>query len=375
MIQRDRIVETFLDLVKINSPSRKERGVADYVKARLSALGFEVTEDNTGAAIGGDSGSVIGYLKGTVEGAQKIFLCCHMDTVEPTDKLNIVVEDGVIKTDGTTILGADDKAGIAAVLDGIGEMLNSGMAHGDIRVLMDVSEEVGLLGARHMDLSLIRDYYGYVMDTQKPVGGITVSAPSAETMNVEVHGKAAHAGMCPEEGISAIIAASNAISKMKLGRIDDETTANVGKIQGGKARNIIPDLVSIKAEARSRNNDKLVEQLQHMRSVFEEEITKMGAKAVITSNREYTAFHWGENDPVVMLAAAASRRLGIDPVYEGGGGGSDANIFNANGVPCVVIGVGYEGAHSPAENVSMDDLAKAAEYVVALIAAAAENAK
>jgi len=361
----------FLDLVHINSPSKEERGVADYVKAKLSKLGLEVEEDDAGAGIDGNSGNVIAFLKGNVEGATPIFLSCHMDTVEPTENLKVVEENGVIKTDGTTILGADDKSGIAAVIEGIADVLERGVPHGDVQVLFSISEETGLRGARALVQKNIRAKMGYVFDTEKPVAGITVSAPTHDLISVEIHGVASHAGIAPEKGVSAIIAASNAISKMKIGRIDAETTANIGYIEGGKARNIVPEYVRISAEARSRNNEKLDEQVKHMKDVFESEAEKIGARAEVKSVRQYLTYRFTENDPVIKLAMKASEKIGIEPVFLEGGGGSDANIYNANGIPAVVVGAGYEGAHSSTEHIAVADLAKAAEFVTALIETAA----
>jgi len=373
MIDKARVKQLFIDLIGINSPSKQERGVADYLKAKLTSLGFEVEEDNAGGKIGGNAGNVMACMKGTAPGGRGIFFSCHMDTVEPTDKLKLVEKDGVLQSDGSTILGADDKGGIAAVIEGALSVIESGEPHGDIQLLFDISEETGLLGARYVDHSRIKGKLGYVFDTSRPAGGITVSAPSHETLAVEITGVAAHAGMAPERGVSAIVAASNAISKMTLGRIDDETTANIGTISGGKARNIIPDKVIIKGEARSRCEEKLVAQVEHMRRVFEEEAAKIGAKAEVMSQREYSAYRWGEDDEVVKLAVAASRRIGMEPSFQEGGGGSDANIFNSVGIPTVVIGVGYDNPHAANEIMPIDELEQAAEYAAALILEAAKS--
>lgn len=373
MIDAERAKRTFLDLVHINSPSRSERGVADYVKVKLASLGFDVDEDDAGAKIDGNAGNVIAFLKGTVEGATPIFLSCHMDTVEPTESINVVFDGDLIKTDGSSILGADDKAGIASVIEGITDVLERGVPRGDVQVLFSISEEVGLRGARELDHSKIRGKMGYVFDTERPVAGLTISAPTHDSLAIEIHGTATHAGIAPEKGVSAIVAASNAISKMKLGRIDAETSANVGKIEGGKARNIIPDLVTIGAEARSRNNEKLDEQIRHMTTLFEEEAAKLGAKAVVTHFRQYSTYRWTEADEVVKLGMAASRRIGVEPVFLEGGGGSDANIYNSVGIPSLVVGAGYSGAHSRTEEISVTDLAKAAEFAAALIECAAEG--
>lgn len=370
MINKDRVKQTFLDLVAINSPSKHERAVADYIKPRLQAMGFTVCEDDAGERTGGDTGNIIATKKGTVPG-KRIFLGGHMDTVEPTDRLNVVMDGDEIRTDGSTILGADDKGGLTAVLEGLRSIIEDGKPHADIQIIFNVSEEIGLLGSRSMDYSAIHADYGFVFDTQRPVCCITWSAPSHVNLLIEITGVAAHAGMAPEKGVSAIIAASNAISKMKLGRIDPETTANVGVIEGGKARNIVPDRVSIKAEARSRDESKLAAQVEHMKSVFEDEAAKIGAKAEVTTQQEYWTYRWTENDEIVKLAASAVRRVGLEPSFIEGGGGSDANVFNKAGIPALVIGVGYDGAHSSSEHVTVSDLAKCAEFVAALIEAAA----
>ncbi len=366
MIDKERIKEMFLDLVSINSPSKHERGVADYLKPKLEAMGFVVHEDDAGERTGGDTGNIIALKRGTVPGGKRIFLGGHMDTVEPTDKLNIVIDGDEISSDGTTILGADDKGGLTVILEGLRSVIEAGKPHADIQVIFNVSEEIGLLGSREMDYSSIQADYGFIFDTQRPVCCITWSAPSHVNILVEITGRAAHAGMAPEKGVSAIVAASNAISKTKLGRVDPETTANVGVIEGGKARNIVPDRVSVKAEARSRDESKLAAQVEHMKRVFEEEAAKIGAKADVTVEKEYWTYRWTENDDIVKLAVAAVRRIGLEPAFIDGGGGSDANVFNRAGIPALVIGVGYDGAHSSSEHVAVSDLAKCAEFVAAL---------
>lgn len=373
MVDNERVKELFLDLVRINGTSGEEREVADYVKAKLESIGFEVEEDDAGAKIDGSAGNVIAFMRGTAPGAKAIFLCSHMDTVEPTRDLTPVMEGGAIRSDGTTILGADDRAGIAAVIEGVRSVVEQGTPHGDIQVLFNVSEENGLLGAKMMDHGRIRARMGYVFDTQRPVAGITVSAPSHSSMRIEITGKAAHAGIAPEKGVNAIVAASNAISKMKLGRIDEETTANVGVISGGKARNIVPDHLLVKAEARSRSEAKLHDQVEHMVSLFEEEAERIGARAVVEVTREYSAYRFTQEDEVIKLAMAASRRLGIEPTFHEGGGGSDANVFNAEGIPSVVVGVGYENAHSSSEFITVEDLVTAAEFAAALVQVAGET--
>lgn len=372
MINAERVKKTFLELVAINSPSRHERGVADYVKTKLASLGLEVEEDDARSKIRGDAGNVIAFLKGSIQGATPIFLSSHMDTVEPTDNIKLVFDGDTIKTDGSSILGADDKAGIAAILECMEDLLERGTPHGDIQVIFSVCEEQGLSGARELDHSKIRGKMGYVFDTGRPVAGLTLSAPTHDSLAVEIRGKAAHAGISPEEGVSAIVAASSAIAKMKLGRIDSETTANIGRIEGGKARNIVPDRVTVGAEARSRNNEKLDEQVKHMKTLFKEEAANIGAEATVTISRQYSTYRWTPEDAIVKLGIAASRRIGIEPAFLEGGGGSDANVYNAAGIAALVIGTGYSGPHATSEELSVAGLVKTAEFAAALIECAVE---
>lgn len=371
MINRDRLTTQFLDLAQINGPSGSERSIADYAISKLKALGLEVEEDGVGPDIGSDAGNVYATLRGTVNGGTPIFLNCHMDTVEPTAGIRILNDNGLIRTDGSTILGGDDRAGMAIVLEAVESIIEDNAPHAGVQIIFTVSEEVGLRGAKAMDHSRIKGRFGYVFDTQKPPGGLTVSAPSHETVGVQVHGKAAHAGMAPENGISAIVAASRAIARMKLGRIDEETTASIGLINGGKARNIIPDLVTIKGEARSRNEAKLAAQVEHMRDTFEQEAQAIGATVDFESIREYDCYRWSESDPIIKLATTALKRAGMEPVFQDGGGGSDANIFNSAGIPTVVVGTGYDDAHTHTEHLAIDDLVRATEFARSLILTAA----
>ncbi len=365
MADKERILKTFKELISINSPSLSERKVADYIKAALAPLGFEISEDDTGAKIGGSAGNVTAFLKGTVD-AQPIFFGSHMDTVEPTEGINVIIDGDIIKTDGTTILGADDKAGITEILEGMRMLVESGKPHGDIKLVFDVSEETGLFGVRHYDTSGLKGYFGFIMDSEIPAGAFTMNAPSDVTINVEIFGKAAHAGMCPEKGVSALVAASRAIAKMKLGRLDEETTANVGTIKGGKARNIVPDYVTMRAEARSRNEAKLEAQLDHMKTLFRDEAAAMGAEAKIELISDYKTFAFAEDAEIVKFAAAALAKIGKEPVLQNGGGGSDANIFNEKGVPALLIAAGYNNAHTPEEYVSISGMCDCADFVAAL---------
>lgn len=369
MIDQKRLIGTFIDLVKINSPSKHERGIVDYLRPKLEELGFDVEEDGTGEKIGGNAGNLIATKNGNAKNGVRLFFSAHMDTVEPTDQLELITtEDGTIHTGGKTILGADCKAGIASTLEAVRAAIESNVPFRSIQMVYSVAEEIGLMGARELDPEKIKADIGYVFDTEKPVAGIVVSAPSHENLLIRIFGKAAHAGIHPEDGVSAILAASRAIANMKLGRIDAETTANIGVISGGKARNVIPDYVEIRAEARSRNEEKLAAQVEHMVRTFHDGAKEIGADIDIEVTHEYTTYRWMPDDAPIKLATAACNAIGITPKLVEAGGGSDANVFNEKGIPSVVVGVGYEGAHSKDERIAIADLTKAAEFALALIA-------
>jgi tripeptide aminopeptidase len=368
LIKSERLLDLFLNLVKINSPSLDERRVADFILPRFEAMGYEVREDAAAAEIGGNTGNLYAYRKGSSPNGVRITLSAHIDTVQPTDRLKPVIsEDGIIKSDGTTILGADDKAGVAAIIEGLLAVEEESIPFNSIQVIFDVGEEIGLLGAKLVPKEAVLGDFVYVLDTEKPVASIVVAGPSHENIKAVFTGKASHAGMKPEAGVNAIVAASKAIAGMKIGRIDFETTANVGVIRGGVARNIVPDHVEVLAEARSRNEEKLVAQRQHMLEAFHQGAAEVGAAIELKVQREYNSFRWHEGDPIIRLAAAAAESIGITPELIEAGGGSDANIYNEIGIPTVLIGVGYESPHATSEEIAIADLTKCAEFVVALV--------
>lgn len=373
MINRQRLVDTFLRLAAINSPSKREETIAHVLELDLRELGLHVVRDSAGEKAGSETGNIIATLKGNVRTAIPILLSAHMDTVVPTDGWDYVMEGDTIKSKGETILGADDKAGIAAILEALQVIREEKIAHGDIQVALSMSEESGLWGAKYMDYDLITSKYAFVFDTGRPVGGIVTSAPSHDNIVAKIHGKAAHSGARPEDGISAIVVASKAIAAMKLGRIDEETTANIGTIKGGTARNVVPEFCEVRGEARSRDDEKLDAQVQHMLETFHKAAAEMGAGIDVEVGRSYSTFHHNEDDEVIRLAVAAAKKVGLNPKLHGTGGGSDASVFNAKGLPATVVGVGYEGPHSVNEMLYISEFVKAAEMAVALVEVACGN--
>jgi tripeptide aminopeptidase len=357
LISETRLVRTFLDLVAIDSPSGQEEAIGAELARRMAALGGEVERDEHGNLIArirpGQSGSSGDWL----------MLSAHMDTVGNDRGIKPQVRDGVLYSDGTTILGGDDKSGIAVILETIRSMQEDELPHPALEVVFSVGEELTLHGAKLLDKRGLRSRRGYVLDSGGPIGTIVTSAPSQDSLQITVHGKKAHSGSEPEKGINAIRVASEAIAAMPLGRIDPETTANIGVIEGGVAKNIVPDEVRIQGEARSRNDMKLAAQTAAMAGAFQEAAERHGARVEFKITRSYSTYKWTEKDPIVAQAMAAARRLGFTPTLEGSGGGSDANIYAEAGIPCAVLSTGMEDVHTSQEHIAIADMVDSARLL------------
>ena len=363
-----RIIDEFLDLVKIDSHSKKEGKIANILTKKLEEIGFEVFVDDAGTKLGGETGNIIATLKGNKEG-KKLLFSSHMDTVVPGEGVNPIVdyENGIIKSDGTTILGSDDKAGIVAILNGLRMIKENNISHSDIQVVFSICEEGGLNGAKNLDYSKINADYGFVLDSGGSPGEVVVKAPAQDAIKVTIKGKPAHAGLQPENGISAVMVASKAISNMNLLRIDEETTANIGIINGGSATNIVMPEIEIKAEARSLCEKKLENQTKHMIEVFENTAKEFGAEVIIDVNRAYSPFNIDEDDEIINIAKKAFNSMGVETKITSTGGGSDTNILNKNGIKSVILGVGMKKAHTLDEYISIKDLVDSCTMVYELI--------
>jgi tripeptide aminopeptidase len=376
MINADRLKQIFLDLVRIDSHSREEKDVATYVSKRLKALGITSTLDNAGKEIGGNCGNLLARIPGTRGGkAEPMLFCAHMDTVVPGKGVKPVEEFGVFRSSGDTILGADDKSGVAVMLELAHVIKENDLPHGEIELLFTVAEEVGLMGAKAFDTSKLKSKRAYFLDSEF-VNSIGVGAPSAYRMTYTIHGQEAHAGIAPEKGLSAILVAAKAIHGMPLGRIDFETTSNIGSIEGGTATNIIPKLIVMHGEARSHNAKKLEVQVTAMRQSFERAIEATSAiidgemvRATVEETRtlEYKAFRVPESSRTYQLVAKAGAAVGLKMEPEISGGGSDANVFNAKGIESVVLGTGMMEPHTVKEFIQFEDMLNAAKLVVSMV--------
>lgn len=365
MVNRDRLVEEFLKIVRIDSLSLKERAMADYLKGKLGELGLKVEEDRAGQAAGGDAGNVIGVLEG--EGKEPLLMLAHMDRVKPGEGVQPVVEGDVIKSDGKTVLGSDDGAGIAAILEVLQVIKEKGTAHGRLEVVFTIGEEGGLHGAKGLDVEKLQAKRAVVLDSTGEVGTVINQAPAQDSIVAKVHGTAAHAGVAPEKGVNAVVVAAKAISRMRVGRIDEETTCNVGIIQGGKATNIVPDYVEVQCEARSRVEEKLVATTQAMCDEFLKAAAEEKARVELDVNRMYPAYHVPESDALIGLVRRAGEELGLPVKIQPTGGGSDANIINSKGIAAVNLAVGNEEVHTVNEYIRVSDLVRVTEYLVKII--------
>jgi tripeptide aminopeptidase len=366
MINQERLVNEFLELVQVDSETKYEAEICKVLKEKFSALGVEVLEDDTTDETGHGAGNLICTLPATKE-ADTIYFTSHMDTVVPGKGIKPSIQDGYIVTDGTTILGADDKAGLASMLEAIRVLKENNIPHGKVEFIITVGEESGLVGAKALDRSLITAQYGYALDSDGKVGEIVVAAPTQAKIKAIIRGKTAHAGVAPEKGVSAITIAAKAIAKMPLGRIDEETTANIGRFEGGTQTNIVCDYVTILAEARSLVDAKMQAQVQKMKEAFESAAEEMGGQAEVEVKVMYPGFKFADGDHVVEVAKRAITNIGRTPSLHQSGGGSDANVIAGHGIPTVNLAVGYEEIHTTNEKMPIEELVKTAELVVSII--------
>lgn len=365
----DPLVALFLELAHIPSPSGQEQEVNDFIITRLRGLGLEVEEGEpieAGAASG--AGNLYCRIPGTVPGVP-ILLSAHTDTVasEPDALPDPILEEGVLRSRSRAVLGADDKAGVAAIVYAAERIVKDGLPHAGIEILLTVGEESGLRGAKAWSADGVEAKCGFCLDSTGPVGGVIIRSPSQKTVKALFIGKAAHAGVAPEEGRSAVAAAAKAIAAMKLGRLDPETTANIGIVRGGDAVNVVPDRCLISGEARSHNADALEAQVAGMVDAISMGATGEQCDVEITVVEEFRAFDFSAGSQPLDLAEAALRRIGIEPRRGDTGGGSDVNVFNLLGLPCVNLSSGMQKVHTPEEFITVEDLHDLYRLVMAIV--------
>ena len=375
LVNKERMLAEFKEVVAVPCHTLQERPVFEMLRAKLEALGFTVEEDDAGEKLGGNCGNLWAFLPGNKVGAVSVLLSAHMDGVEPCGGTTVVQKDGVLYSDGTTILGGDDKSGVVAILEGVRMLVEENAEHGDIQILFTIAEEGGVNGSRCMDRSKLKAQVAYALDGEGTPGEIVIGAPGQYRYKISVHGKKAHGGLEPEKGINAIMIAAKALAEVKrYGRIDEETTCNIGIIGGGVATNVVPDLVEIEGDVRSRNNEKLEAIREEVVSTICNAVEKYGAKVTAEVEHKYSSFLIDTESTVVKLAKSACSMYGFTPDITQTGGGSDANFLNAYGVPCVILGTGMQNVHTVEEFIKEEDLYNSALMVYGILQAACKNA-
>lgn len=357
MVNRERVLATFFDLVAIDSPSGEEAAVAAEIGRRLEALGAQVRFDR--------HGNLIAALAGAGE---PFLLSAHMDTVEPGRGIRPLVDGDRVHTDGSTILAGDPKAGITAILEGLAALREAGRRHRAVEIVLTRGEEVGLEGSRHLDYALVTAREGVVLDGEGAVSEITNAAPAQYFVDIHVTGRAAHAGVEPEKGISAIRIAAELLLALPQGRLDAETTANVGKIAGGSARNAVPEHAEVTGEFRSRNPERLTElAAEYEARVADARARHPDARIDLRLTKVFDGYRLSGEHPVIATCTAALARIGLTPSLKPSGGATDANIFAGHGITAAVVGLGGWGFHTTREELSVTNLVDAARFVEALI--------
>ncbi|SHI48032.1 peptidase T-like protein [Malonomonas rubra DSM 5091] len=374
MINRQRIIDEFFQQAAIDSPSYKEGKIASYLAERFRKLGATVEFDDVGDKIGSESGNLLARIAGTKEG-DPLLLSVHMDTVTPADNVEPVLNNGIITSAGETILGADDKAGIVEAIEAIEVLRENNIPHVPLEIVVTVCEEQGLLGAKQLDFSQLKAKQGVALDTTG-VDIVINRAPSCNRLKVDIFGHEAHAGVCPEQGVSAIEIAAKAIARMQLGRIDHETTANIGTIEGGLASNIVARQVTLRGEIRSHSAEKLRKQTEQIVNALEKEVDSAtivvngetkAASMALELREDFPLMQVGDDAPILQIVREAGTALGRPQQVQAAGGGSDANIFNGNGIDMVILATGMAKVHTINEQVSVNDMVKVSELLVEII--------
>ncbi len=366
MVNKERLLNTFMELLTIRSPSKEEKEISDYVTKELVDLGFEVINDNIGEKIGSNSGNIIAHLKGIKKG-EPIFFAAHMDTVHLNGEVvPKITGKRIVNSFKDCILGSDDKAAIAAMLESMRCIVENNIEIGELFLVFTICEEIGLQGVKNLDLGLIKAEVGFVFDADGEVGSIITQAPYQDSIDIKFIGKPAHAGICPEKGINSIAAAAKAISKIKIGRIDKNTTCNVGVIKGGVAKNIVPEITVVEVEARSMKEEKLKKVIKALMDKFQKVSVETATKLEYNRIREYDGYKLLKDDLPVKMAIKALKKVGIKHMLKETGGGSDTNIFNAKGKKTVNLSSGMENCHTNEEYINIKELINLSKLIIEL---------
>ncbi|MFL8675526.1 M20/M25/M40 family metallo-hydrolase [Clostridioides sp. GD02404] len=366
MLDKNRLINNFMDMVKIDSPSNQELEMSKWLVNYLKERNIDAIIDDAGEKYGGNTGNVIAYIKGE-EGSRPLCLCAHMDQVQPCLGVKPVLDGNIVRSDGTTTLGADDKAGIAAILETLEHVITEKIPHRDIYLCFTICEEAGMHGVKNFNPDNLPCKDMVILDSGGAIGSIAYKAPAQQSIKISFYGKKAHAGIEPEKGINAILVASHAISNMHIGRIDSLTTSNIGKIEGGGATNIVTDKVTLTAEIRSHIPETLEYELNHMEKCCKDAASKFNTTYTFEHNMSYPSFELSRDSHIFKLSEEAIRQVGVVPNPMVIGGGSDANILANLGYNCAILSLGMYDVHTVNEYVNIDELYDTAKIVYHMI--------
>ena len=379
MLDIDRLALEFENLVRIESPSKKEGKLAYYIANIFEALGYKCFFDRSAENTGAEVGNLIVKIPGTIP-SPPLFFCAHLDTVGPCENPTIIFENGIFRTDGRTILGADDKAAIAILIEIAKILKENHFPHPPLEFIFTTCEEIGLIGAKNLDIELIDSKEGFVLDSENP-WEVIIGAPSSYKFKITVKGISAHAGLEPEKGINAIHVLCKIVSMLPTGRIDDETTMNIGTFQGGKFINIVPDFAEAEGEMRSHNEEKLDSLQKFIEETLNEVISSYPfkieefPKGKVKFEKIYQAFYIPPEDPLCQLIKTAGERLGLKISFKKKEGASDANVFNEKGLKCVILGIGMQKVHTTEEYIALKDMVITANLLLEIIRLKSESGK
>lgn len=365
-MNRQRLVATFTELVEMASVSGKEGDFVQLLKNKLTTLGLTVYEDDSMKTTGLGANNIIAKYTGNLE-KEPVFFSCHVDTVEPGDGIEVIEKNDILYSKGETILGADNKAGIAILLEMVETIIENNIETGPFEFVFSPGEEIGLIGAAALDMSLINSTFGYVLDNSGPVGHGIIASPFLYMFDIDVTGKAAHAGLEPEKGISAFTILQSALDGIPFGRLDEHTTSNIGKISGGAGINVVMEQLKLQGEVRSISDEKARDFLADLKQAFIKATSRYGGDFTLSIDQKATGFHLANDSTPVQIAKVATTTIGRSFVSEISGGGSDANIFNASGKPTLNLSIGYEEIHTVNEYMPIDEMVKSVELALAIL--------
>lgn len=365
-MNKQRLVDTFTELVQVASVSRQEGVFVQLLSDKLSALGLNVFEDDSMNMTELGANNLIAKYKGN-SAKKPIFFSCHVDTVEPGKGIEVIEEGGVLYSKGETILAADNKAGIAILLEMIETIIEQDIKTGPIELVFSPGEEIGLIGAAALDMTSIDSEFGYVLDNAGAAGNGIIASPFLYMFDIEITGKAAHAGLEPEKGISAFTIAQLALEGVPFGRLDEHTTSNIGKISGGAGINVVMEHLTIQGEVRSISDEKARDFLATLEHSLDHASKLHGGSYTLSVDQKATGFHLTDNCDPVRIAKSATTKIGRTFKPEISGGGSDANIFNAHGKPTLNLSIGYEEIHTVNEYIPVSEMLKTVELALAIV--------